>query len=274
MDDAALGAAIRALRHRRGWRQVDLARRAAVSGSLVVLVEAGRLERVSSRAVRKVAAALDLRLGWDVGFRGAELARLRDQDHAGLGEIVSRLLERLGWIILPEVSFNHFGERGRIDLLAYQAATRTLLIIELKTVIVDVQATLGAISIKERVAPHVVQDLGWHPAVIASALVVRSGTTNRRRLAEHARLFAQFTLRGRAASTWLRRPTGAPDGLLLWLTCRNATRLTLGAPDAVVCGLAERRHAQPQPQGTLEGACWTPKRKPSAIWCQQGREDA
>ena len=221
MDDPALGASIRALRHRRGWRQADLAQRARVSPSVIVLVESGRLERVSLRCIRRVAAALDLRLAWDAGFRGAELARLRDADHAGLGEVMMRLLERFGWIVLPEVSFNHYGERGRIDILAYHAASRTLLVVELKTLIVDVQATLGATSVKQRVAPRVAQERGWRPEAVTPALVVLATTTNRRRLADHERLFARFTVRGRAASAWLRTPTGAPDGLLILLNLSN-----------------------------------------------------
>jgi transcriptional regulator with XRE-family HTH domain len=217
MDDAALGASIRALRHRRGWRQADLARRAHVSASVISVLEAGHADRISLPAIRRVARALDVRLRWDAGFRGSELARLRDADHARMAETVVRRLERLGWQAIAEASFNNYGERGRIDVLAYHAATRTLLVVEIKTVIVDVQAILGGLSVKQRVAPSVARSMGWQPRATVPALAVVEGATSRRRLAEHERLFARFTMRGREALTWLRAPVGAPDGLLLLL---------------------------------------------------------
>jgi transcriptional regulator with XRE-family HTH domain len=217
MDDAALGASIRALRHRRGWRQADLARRSGVSASLVSLLEAGRADRLSVSPIRRVARALDVRLAWDAGFRGPELARLRDADHARLTELLVRRLERLGWVVAAEASFDHYGERGRIDVLAYHPATRTLLVVEVKTLIVDVQAILGGLSVKQRVAPAAARAMGWRPTAVTPALVVLEGRTNRRRLAQHERLFARFTLRGRTALAWLRRPVGDPDGLLIHL---------------------------------------------------------
>lgn len=215
MDDAALGAALRALRHRRGWRQTDLAKRAAVSDSLVALLESGAAERLSLPAVRRIAAALDVRLRWDVGFRAQELARLRDADHARLGELLVRRLEGLGWLVVPEASFNHYGERGRIDLLAYHPTTRILLVVELKTTILDVQAALGDLSVKTRVASVVARELRWRPLAVLPLLAVAETTTNRRRIADHARLFARLSLRGRSALQWLRNPAGLPDGLLI-----------------------------------------------------------
>jgi transcriptional regulator with XRE-family HTH domain len=225
MDDAALGASIRALRHRRGWRQADLARRAGVSASLVSLLEAGRADRLTLRAIRGVAAALDLRLAWDAGFHGSELARLRDADHARLTELLVRRLERLGWLVAAEISFNNYGERGRIDVLAYHTATRTLLVVEVKTLIVEVQAILGGLSVRQRVAPSAARSMGWRPARVVTALVVREGRTNRRRLEQHGRLFARLSLRGRAALAWLRRPVGEPGGLLILVGSSDHNRV-------------------------------------------------
>ena len=147
MDDAALGASIRALRHRRGWRQADL--QADAPGSAPAWSACLRPGvRIASRlpALRRVARALDVRLAWDAGFRGSELARLRDADHARATEALIGRLERRGWTAVAEVSFNNYGERGRIDVLAYHPPTRTLLVIEVKTLIVEVQAILGGLS--------------------------------------------------------------------------------------------------------------------------------
>lgn len=224
MDDAGLGASFRALRHRRGWRQADLGRRAGVSASLVSLLEAGHADRISLPAVRRVAKVLEVRLAWDAGFRGSELARLRDADHARASEALVRRLERLDWRVVAEASFNNYGERGRIDVLAYHHATRTLLVIEVKTLVVEVQSILGGLSVKQRVARSVCGPFGWRPTVTVPALVVVESSTNRRRLADHERLFARFTLRGRTALAWLRRPVGAPEGLLILLDSSSHSR--------------------------------------------------
>lgn len=169
------------------------------------------------RAVRRIGAALDLRLDWDAGYRGTELQRMRDADHARLSEWLVRRLEALGWTTAVERSFNHYGERGRIDILAYHPSTRTLLVIEVKTIIVEVQHLIGGLDVKQRVASGVARSLGWRPAAIVPMLVLRESTTNRRRLAAHERLLARLALRGKQAVSWLRRPSGSPDGTLLFV---------------------------------------------------------
>src|SRR5206468_1864401 len=107
------------------------------------------------------------------------------------------------------------------DVLAFHGATRTLLVVEIKTLIAAVQDLLGTLNVKERVAPGVARSLGWRPATIVPFLIVSESTTNRRRLADHARLFANLSLRGRGAVSWLRRPVSAPGGLLLLVKLPN-----------------------------------------------------
>lgn len=217
VNDSTLGAIVRSLRHRRRWRQEDLAGRAGVSDGLISLIERGFAERLSIRALRRIAAALELRLEWDAGFRGPELARLRDADHARICEWLARRLESLEWRVAAEVSFNRYGERGRIDLLAFEPMHRALLVIEVKTVIADVQEVLGTINVRERVAVHVARDLGWIGAAVVPMLVVAEGSTNRRRVATHQRLFARLAVRGHAAAGWLRRPAVPVTGMLLFV---------------------------------------------------------
>ena len=206
---------MRALRHRRGWRQADLAARAGVSASLIGLLERGHANGLSVHGVRRIGSALDIRLGWDAGFRGAELGRLRDADHARLAEWLTGRFERAGWTVVPEASFNHYGDRGRIDLLAFHPATGMLAVVEVKTVIAEIQGLLGTLNAKERVAPVLARSLGWRTARVVPFLIVAESTTNRRRLAAHARLFGRFAVRGKGAVAWIRRPDGAPSGLLL-----------------------------------------------------------
>jgi transcriptional regulator with XRE-family HTH domain len=215
MNDGELGGIVRALRYRRGWRQTDLARKADVSASLVGLLERGRAETLSVRSLRRIGAALDLRLGWDAGYRGAELARLPDADHAQLAEWLTRRMEAFAWTVIPEASFNHYGDRGRIDLLACHPATQSVIVVEIKTVIAEIQDLLGSLDTKQRVAPSLARSLGWRVAGAVPFLLVADGSTNRRRLADHSRLFARFGLRGKGAMAWMRQPSGTPSGLLL-----------------------------------------------------------
>lgn len=215
MNDADLGSVVRALRHRRRWRQTDLAHRAGVSASLLSLLERGHADALSVRGIRRICATLDIRLGWDAGYRGAELGRLRDADHARLAEWLTGQFEMSGWIVIPEASFNHFGERGRVDLLGYHPRTQTVVVVEVKTVIAEIQDLLGKLHVKHRVAPTIARSLGWPALRVIPFLVVTETTTNRRRLAAHARLFARFALRGKGAAAWIRHPDSAPSGLLL-----------------------------------------------------------
>lgn len=221
MDDAQLGRIIRALRHRRGWRQADLARRAGCSAGVIGLIERGHADGVSVRVLRRTCAVLDVRLAWDIGHRGPELSRLGDADHAALADWLAMKLEALGWRVAAEVSFNQYGDRGRIDLLAHEPITRTLLVIEVKTVIVDIQYLLGALDVKARLGPTIARSMHWSPTRTVRMLAVVDGTTNRRRIADHQRLFARFTVRGAAAMAWLRKPGNAPDGLLLFAKLPN-----------------------------------------------------
>jgi transcriptional regulator with XRE-family HTH domain len=220
MNDSELGGVVRALRHRRRWRQVDLARAAGVSQTVVSDVERGRVWSMRVETIRRLVTALDIRLSWDAGYRGAELERLRDADHARVGERVANRLAAYGWLFAAEVTFNVYGDRGRIDLLAFHPSTRTLLVIEVKTVIADIQSVLGSLDQKRRVASGVARSRGWRPSVIVPMLAVLDGTTNRRRIALHQRLFGGLTLRGRSALAFLRRPTRAersPEGILLFV---------------------------------------------------------
>lgn len=214
MDDQRLGAAIRSLRHARGWRQADIARRAGVSRTSVWLVERGQAERLTIRTVRRVASAAGLFLGWDTG-PAPQLGRARDADHATLSEATARQLAGAGWEVRPEVSFSRYGERGRVDLLAYHPDVRILLVVEVKTLIVDVQHLLGGLDVKVRLAPSVARELGWAARAVVPAVVVAEGTTNRRRLSEHPILFARFALRGWSATRWIRSPVTGVSGLLL-----------------------------------------------------------
>ena len=225
MRDVELGRIIRALRRRRGWRQQDCATRAQLHRSTWSLLERGHIDRLSLTVLRRCLAVLEVRLELVPSWRGASLSRLLDEGHAALQSAWKARLERWGWKVWVEVSFNRFGDRGRIDLLAWQPLQRIMLLVEVKTEIADAQALLGGMDLKERVAPHVARSLGLAgPLTVVSLLLLAGGTTNRDRIRRVEPLFARYALRGRSAITWLRRPEeGAPRGLLVFTHLRFAT---------------------------------------------------
>lgn len=180
-------------------------------------LETGRVERVRIAAARRITAAAGIRLGWDVHYNVPAQGRLRDEDHAGIAEWLTRGLESDGWLVVAEASFNHYGERGRVDVLAYHPVQQCVLVVEIKTLIADAQDVLGNLDVKTRVAPILARARGWEPRLLVPALVVAEGTTNRRRVSSHARLFARFSTRGRTAAAWLRRPVTSVPGLLLFV---------------------------------------------------------
>ena len=217
MDDAAFGRAIQALRLRRGWRQRDLAAACWVSQQLISSLERGHAASLSLATLRRVANAAGMRFTLRAEWRGGELDRLLDADHAALQATARRWLERLGWQVGIEVTFSRYGERGSIDLLAFHAPSRTLLVVEIKTIVADMQALLRGIDTKTRLARAIARERSWHAAVVVPCLLLTEGTTNRRRVAEAALLLARFSLRAGPARAWLRRPDPA-DGLLLFLS--------------------------------------------------------
>jgi len=216
------GSAVRAVRIRRGWRQVDLARAARVSQGTISRLERGHLDRLSLRTVRQVAAALDVRVDLTPRWRAGELDRLINAGHAELHELVARWFGAVlpGWVLRPEVSFAVYGERGVIDILAWHAGHRALLVIELKTDIVDVNALVGGVDRKRRLAQGIARDLAWDAATVSVWVLVTDTTTNRRRIAANgAMLRAAFPADGRTVRSWLREPDAAilgPFGLALW----------------------------------------------------------
>lgn len=206
MRDEQIGRFVRQLRHRRGWRQADLSERARRPRSALVDLEAGRIGRLTVDAIRDFIEALGGRLTIEATSGASDPRLLIDAGHAFLQEHWKRRLERWGWLVRAEVSFNHYGDRGRVDLMAFHPATGVLLIIEIKTVLWDVQALLGSLDVRVRVAPLVARQLGWQPRVVVPVIVFDAATTVRRRLKDHAALFAPFELRGREAISWLRTP--------------------------------------------------------------------
>jgi len=235
-----LGAAIRVVRRRRGIRQSDLARSAGVSTATISRIERGHIDTLPLVTTARVAAELDVRLDIVPRWRGGELDRLLNAGHSAMHEQVARTFGRFpGWQIAPEASFSIRGERGVIDVLAWHAAQRMLLVVELKTAIVDVQDLISTIDRKRRLAAEIAAARGWGTpeaggaastavanaadAAIAAApgscvgtsgwVIVADTRTNRARLAAHVPVLrAAFPADGRTMRGWIpdpRRPVAA-----------------------------------------------------------------
>lgn len=162
MDRVRVGQIFRALRREQNLRQADLAGRAGVAQQTVSEVECGRFGRLTVDAYCHLAETLGADVDLAPRWRGPKLARLLDRRHAALCDAVARELVALGWEIRTETTFNHFGDRGSVDLLAWRADVRALLIVEIKTELVSIEETLRTLDMKTRVVPMVAaRDLGW-----------------------------------------------------------------------------------------------------------------
>lgn len=102
-----------------------------------------------------------------------------------------------------------YGERGFIDLLAWHAPTRSVLVIELKTEVVDAGELLAILDRKTRLAGRIAKDRGWPPLTVSTWLVVaQSGRSRARVKAVDAMLSAALPLRGARMNAWLHAPVG------------------------------------------------------------------
>lgn len=228
MDDLQLGVRLRAARIRKGLRQADLAARCGVSDGTVSRLERGQAGAMALGQIRRVAAALEVRIEMTARARGGDLERLVNARHAALTEaVLVGLAKAPGWTARPEVSFAIYGERGVVDVLAWHAASRSVLVIEVKTAIVDVGEMLGTLDRKRRLAPAIGRSLGWSPETVSTWLVVGDGMTNRRQIAAHrATLAASLPADGRQLRAWLATPRGEIRGLSLVSDRRPASTRT------------------------------------------------
>lgn len=216
MDDQRIGAMLRAIRIKKRWRQTDLAAKARVSASVVGRVERGGASSVSLGRLRRLATALGARFDTFVRWDGADLPRLLDARHSAMHEAVAGLLSSLdGWAFEPEVSFSIYGERGVIDILAWHPGRRALLVIELKTEVVEIGMLLGKMDQRRRLAAKVAQrSYGWDPVSVSTWVVIADGRTNRRAVAAHRLVLRRkFPVDGRSMRSWLRDPLGRVDAL-------------------------------------------------------------
>jgi hypothetical protein len=204
MDDVRVGRALRALRRRRSFAAVRLAHRAWSPGH-----------------ARDPGGAADVRRCGGprrhgcVGARGA-LDRLLDARHAAIVETVVRDLRAYGWEVAVEVSFNHYGDRGSIDVLGLHRAAASALVVEVKSELAAIEETVRRLDVKGRLAPGIVEErFRVTPRVVGRLVVLPRSTTAWRRVRSvAATLDAALPDRGSACRRWLRAPAGPMAGVL------------------------------------------------------------
>lgn len=218
MDTQRFGGIVRAVRWRRKLRQSDVARVAGVSHATVSLLERGHCESLSLATIARIGAALDIRIDLVARWRGGELDRLLNRRHSLLAESFAAAVTRAGgWVVELEVSFAIYGERGVIDQLAWHVATAHLLVVELKTELVDVNELLGTLDRKARLAAQIATSRGWTPTKVSVWLVVVDTRTNRRHAREHATLLrSRLPFDGRQLRKLIREPSKPGSGMAFW----------------------------------------------------------
>lgn len=212
MRDLEVGRLLRMLRIRRGWRLRDVADRCGLSTATIGRTEAGSI--ASLRVLRTHAAALDLRAEWRIVGRGADVVRLLDEEHAAIVETLAAALQRGGWRAEAEASYSEYGERGRIDLLAFDPAGSVLAVVEVKTELADLQELFGSLSVKARLAPRLGRRMDWRATRVTSVLAVAATAANRSTVRAHPALFSPFERR-RLRERGL--PTLDRERVLLWI---------------------------------------------------------
>lgn len=209
-----MGAVFRAVRLRHRWRQTDVARRAGLSAPTVSRIERGDVRGITVATLLRVAEALEIQVDWTARWRGGELDRMLGSGHASLHEAVARLLRETEWLASPETTFSIYGERGVIDILAFHPPTGALLVIELKTDLVDVNGLIGAVDRYRRLAPILARERGWEVRSVSCWVVLRDTPSNHRRLAAHATVLrSAFPQDGRQVRGWLLEPAGPISAL-------------------------------------------------------------
>ena len=257
-DDVAVGRQVQAVRLARNLRQSDVAARGGVSRTCVSRLEHGQLDGMTVATLRAISRAMGMPALARLGWVGAEIDRLLDEAHAQLVEVAASLLERVGWTVVPEHSFSHFGERGAIDILAWQPETNSLLIVEIKTRLYDLQDTLSTIDRKARLLPRLVGgSFAWQPRNVGVVLVMPETRGHRRVVERHSATFrAALPARQLEVRDWLEGPAGNLRGIWFLNNAREANPRQR----------ARRRRSRKRPAGADKGSivrCGAAKRADS-----------
>ena len=215
VDDVRVGLVFRAIRRRKRQTQEDVASRAHVHQTTVSQLERGHLHELTVHTIRAIGGALEVSVQVSPRWRGGDVDRLLDEQHAALVEAAAATLRGLGWVVVVEYTFSHYGERGSVDLAAWQPRAAALLLLEVKSRVVDVQDLLSTTDRKERLVPRLLAtERSWRPVSIGSVILLPEGSRARSVVARHGATFAaRFPGRTREVRRWLSAPSGPLAGI-------------------------------------------------------------
>jgi transcriptional regulator with XRE-family HTH domain len=181
------GASVQAVRVALGLSQRSLATRIGRSQVYVSLVERGRVAGLSITDAESICRALGatLVLGIDAPVLIAG-PRQRDAAHARCVAYVTRRLTRDGWIVRREVQIGSPTRPGWIDLLAFHPESRVLMVIEVKTELIDLGGLERQLGWYSREARRAGKALGWDPVALVTAALVLATSVNDERIRENA----------------------------------------------------------------------------------------
>jgi len=179
---------------------------------------------MSLKVIARISDAMGLEV--DLSLRPPFISgRQRDAAHAQCGAYVQRRLEASGWLVEREVEIVHGRSHGWIDLLAFGPATRSMLIIEIKTEVDDlgrIERTLGWYG---REAWTSARRLGWRPIRTAVWLLVLATEVNDERIrANRDALAAAFPGRASEIQAALARQAPSPPRALALIDPRSRRR--------------------------------------------------
>jgi transcriptional regulator with XRE-family HTH domain len=255
MEDIRIGRILRALRRRRGWTQRELASRSGLSQQTISLIERGHGSRLSGATMRQVFGALDARWDPTVTWRGGDLDRVLDADHAAIVDEVVRRLTAMRWDVRVEVAYAHYGERGSIDVFAARPELHAVVNVEVKSDLTAIESTLRKADEKDRIVRGYLarERFGFSPRSVGRLLVLPASNTSRRRVRGSSATFAAaFPKRGDDVQSWLRHPAGDLAGILFVSdTNRGGAKRTSGGPKRVRGPRSRSPEREPPPAPTL-----------------------
>jgi transcriptional regulator with XRE-family HTH domain len=216
MDRVRVGNTFRAIRVELRLRQSDVAGRAGVSPQSVSALECGRFGGLSIDTYCRIAEALGADVALAPRWRGPKLDRILDRRHALLQNLAVEMLLPLCWEAQAEYSFNHYGDRGSVDVLGWRSDRQALLIVEIKTEITSLEETLRILDMKRRVVPELLRaERRWAATSIAAVLILPDSSTHRALIDRHGALVsASLPERTWAVRHWLAAPAGDLRGVL------------------------------------------------------------
>ncbi len=219
------GQKIRRARKRRGWTQVEIARRIGVSSSTISALERGDGGTLSLELWQQVALALDVPLKVEVGRDALE--EPVDAGHLRMQELVLRLGRATGRRRTFELATKPDDPRRSTDVGLIDDAARLLLLIECVNTFGTINASIRSSDRKRADAEALAVAIGHgDPYAVWTCWVVRATRRNRQLLATYPELFAtRFPGSSRGWVEALTKGNSPPDQAgLVWCDI-NATHV-------------------------------------------------